>query len=96
MRNQTLFSLVLTLIFYAFVAYLIIAFLITALPFLALFLLLFFAVIAVSWVIRTIRSQIHKAVNPPPEFDENGSRKTSATVLEMKDTETPKDPGSNL
>ena len=85
MRQDSIFSLILSILFYGIIAYFFIVLFIKILPVIALFALLVFAIIAVITIINYLKLRIKKAVHPEPVYDEYGSRKARASVVDIEE-----------
>ena len=83
MRREGLFSILASAVVFIFIAYIMIAMFITIFPALVYLVLAALFVFGVVFVYRTIKKGIKDAVNPPPQYDEFGSRKTRSTVVDM-------------
>ncbi len=84
MARGSFFSVFFSIILYTAIGYLLV---VSLFPALLMLFIVFAAVIGISILINYIRIQIHSRKYPEPEMDEYGSRKTTVSVLEIKEAE---------
>lgn len=91
MRRDGLSGILAGAAVFIFIAYILIATFITIFPVLVYLVLAVLLISGLVYIYRTIKRGIKNAVNPPPEYDEFGSRKTRSTVLDMTEDKDQKE-----